>query len=93
MSGVGYTGGTSRCWYEWQKFLDCYTAKDVTDPSQCKLFAEDYTECLHHSKEIVRARKIAEELERREKSGKPAPTVETHPYPRSALKDLGLVPK
>lgn len=50
---------------EWQKFLDCYTAKSTDDVKKCKLLAEDYEECLHHRKEKVRAQQIAAEYDRR----------------------------
>lgn len=93
MSGVSYNGGASRCWYNWQKFIDCYTAKDTEDPRQaCKIFAEDYQECLFHTKEIERAQKIAAEFERREKKGdEDLPAVKTQKHLKRSLTDLDLI--
>ncbi|KIO31427.1 hypothetical protein M407DRAFT_241800 [Tulasnella calospora MUT 4182] len=55
-SGYGYSGGTSRCHPYWMEFAKCYASAD--SPSQCSFQAEDYLECLHHKKEIARARTI-----------------------------------
>jgi len=59
-SGYGYTGGQSRCFSYWQEFSKCYAQADI--PSQCKLQAADYLECLHHTKEIARAKAIQAEF-------------------------------
>lgn len=92
MSGYSYNGGASRCFSTWQKFLDCYTAKDTSDPlQQCKLFAEDYNECLHHTKEIERASKIAAEIERKEAAGEDLPEVKTQHGLKYSLTDLEFV--
>ncbi|KAI9068093.1 hypothetical protein FKP32DRAFT_1587967 [Trametes sanguinea] len=62
-SGFGYHGGVSRCFAYWQEFSKCYAQTDV--PSQCKAQAEDYLECLHHTKEIARAKAIKAEFIRK----------------------------
>ncbi len=61
---------------EWQKFLDCYTAKSTDDIKTCQLLAQDYDECLHHRKEKARAQRIAAEYERRAAKGEDVPAVE-----------------
>jgi len=38
------------------EFAKCYAAADT--PSQCSYQADDYLECLHHKKEIARAKQI-----------------------------------
>ncbi|CAE6431267.1 unnamed protein product [Rhizoctonia solani] len=55
-SGFGYTGGRSRCFPFWQEFAKCYANADA--PSECRAQSEDYLECLHHTKEIARAKTI-----------------------------------
>jgi len=40
----------------WQEFSKCYASADT--PAQCTAQSEDYLECLHHTKEIARARTI-----------------------------------
>ncbi|KAI6148670.1 hypothetical protein BKA82DRAFT_4140389 [Pisolithus tinctorius] len=59
-SGFGYTGGRSRCFAYWQEFSKCYSQADA--PSQCRVQADDYLECLHHTKEIERAKAIRAEF-------------------------------
>ncbi|KAI6029719.1 hypothetical protein PISMIDRAFT_681491 [Pisolithus microcarpus 441] len=59
-SGFGYTGGRSRCFVYWQEFSKCYSQADA--PSQCRVQADDYLECLHHTKEIERAKAIRAEF-------------------------------
>lgn len=91
MSGVSFTGGTARCWHDWQKFLDCYTAQSTEDPKSCSLLAEDYAECLHHSKEKARARQIHAEFERKQKAGEDVPSSTTQSHLRTHLQDLELI--
>ncbi|CAO1618766.1 unnamed protein product [Parajaminaea phylloscopi] len=57
-SGFGFSGGPSRCFTFWQDFQKCYAQADT--PSDCVAQKEDYMECLHHGKEIARAREIKE---------------------------------
>ncbi|KAJ8586798.1 hypothetical protein M405DRAFT_822800 [Rhizopogon salebrosus TDB-379] len=59
-SGFSYTGGRSRCFAYWQEFSKCYAGADA--PSQCRLQADDYLECLHHTKEIARAKAVKAEF-------------------------------
>ncbi|KAF8524268.1 hypothetical protein BU17DRAFT_63268 [Hysterangium stoloniferum] len=55
-SGFSYHGGRSRCFAHWQEFAKCYAQTD--NPHQCRPPAEDYLECLHHTKEIDRAKTV-----------------------------------
>ncbi|KAG6334965.1 hypothetical protein ID866_4121 [Astraeus odoratus] len=59
-SGFSYTGGRSRCFTYWQEFSKCYSQADA--PSQCRAQADDYLECLHHTKEIERAKAVRAEF-------------------------------
>ncbi|EIW78430.1 hypothetical protein CONPUDRAFT_128055 [Coniophora puteana RWD-64-598 SS2] len=59
-SGFSYTAGRSRCFTYWQEFSKCYANSD--SPSQCRLQADDYLECLHHTKEIARAKTVKAEF-------------------------------
>jgi len=58
-SGYGLGGGRSRCFPFWQEFNKCYAMADK--PEECVLQRDDYLECLHHTKEIARAQRIAEQ--------------------------------
>ncbi|WVQ85179.1 hypothetical protein IAT38_007344 [Cryptococcus sp. DSM 104549] len=55
-SGFGYTGGRTRCFPFWQEFSKCYANAET--PQDCVTQREDYLECLHHTKEIARAKEI-----------------------------------
>ncbi|KZV84195.1 hypothetical protein EXIGLDRAFT_727550 [Exidia glandulosa HHB12029] len=59
-SGYGYSGGRGRCYPYWQEVIKCY--QSVGEPSECRLQADDYLECLHHRKEIARAKLIQSEF-------------------------------
>ncbi|KAH7910112.1 hypothetical protein BJ138DRAFT_1114367 [Hygrophoropsis aurantiaca] len=48
-SGYGYTGGRSRCFAYWQEFQKCYAQADTP-------------KCLHHTKEIARAKAVKAEF-------------------------------
>lgn len=92
MSGVSFNGGASRCGYNWQKFIDCYTSNSTKDPLQeCKAAAEDYHECLHHTKEIQRANRIAAEIAKKEAKGKDLPSVETRRGLKYTLTDIKAI--
>ncbi|GBE83970.1 hypothetical protein BKA93DRAFT_791462 [Sparassis latifolia] len=62
-SGFSFNGGTPRCFAFWQEFSKCYAQTDA--PSQCRLQADDYLECLHHTNEIARAKAIKAEFVRK----------------------------
>ncbi|EED20031.1 conserved hypothetical protein [Talaromyces stipitatus ATCC 10500] len=60
-SGFGLNGGPSRCFAFWQELLGCYVvnaSEGVDGKKKCIYALEDYSECLHHSKEIVRAKRL-----------------------------------
>jgi len=63
MSGFNYTAGRSRCFAFWQEFSKCYAGADI--PSECAAQAGDYLECLHHTREIARAKAVREEYLKR----------------------------
>ncbi|TCD62767.1 hypothetical protein EIP91_006439, partial [Steccherinum ochraceum] len=62
-SGFSASGGTPRCFAFWQEFSKCYASTD--NPSQCRVQADDYLECLHHKKEIARANAVKAEFIKR----------------------------
>ncbi|KAH7099676.1 hypothetical protein BKA62DRAFT_621043, partial [Auriculariales sp. MPI-PUGE-AT-0066] len=52
--------GRGRCFAYWQEVMKCYQVAD--EPSQCRLHADDYIECLHQRKAIDRAKRVQSEL-------------------------------
>lgn len=89
MVGVSFSGGVSRCFAEWQRFAECYTAQRTSDVKQCTPIAEDYQECLHHVKEKKRALTIAQELSRQQAKGEEISPIQ--PEKKVTAQELGLV--
>ncbi|VVT54133.1 uncharacterized protein SAPINGB_P003923 [Magnusiomyces paraingens] len=88
VSAIGLTGGSSRCFPEWQSFLECYTASSTSDVTKCQAKSADYYECLHHKKEKGRAILIANEmLKRKDEEGKLLDVVKK----QFSIDSLGLV--
>jgi len=68
-SGFSYGGGRSRCFVYWQEFSKCYAQAD--SPKECQALSDDYLECLHHPKEVARAKAVQDEFIRKaEKSAR-----------------------
>jgi NADH dehydrogenase (ubiquinone) Fe-S protein 5 len=65
-SGVGVNGGRGRCYSLWMDFTRCLADADL--PCDCQDFRDDYIECLHHRKEMHRARLISEAAKKKEAS-------------------------
>ncbi|KAL1989370.1 hypothetical protein VTN96DRAFT_132 [Rasamsonia emersonii] len=60
-SGYGLNGGPSRCFPFWQELLGCYVvngSEGDAGKKKCIPALEDYYECLHHTKEAQRAKRI-----------------------------------
>lgn len=67
-SGLGLKGNVGRCYFFFEDFASCM--KTSEDPiKQCLILRNDYLECLHHKKELLRKITIEEEA-RAQKSGK-----------------------
>lgn len=45
---------------------------DAEKPMDCKLFRDDYIECLHHAKEFRRMKTVQQEADRQEAAKKAA---------------------
>ncbi|CAN6674620.1 hypothetical protein TRVA0_058S00452 [Trichomonascus vanleenenianus] len=88
MPGYGINGGMARCFPEWQRFVECYTAKRTTDTNQCAPMAEDYGECLHHQKEKARLLTIQNEMQRKKNEDASFKVAEQKKF---SVEQLGLV--
>lgn len=90
-SGYGLNGGPSRCFGEFQRYIECYTSADTASPSECTAKVDDYFECLHHRKEKIRIQTIKRELLNNKAHGKEG-TVKTIVNVKNSLPEtLGLV--
>lgn len=63
------SGGTRRCFYEFQTLVACYTSQDTLSKKECTPVFDDYFECLHGLKEREKARLMLQQLKANEASG------------------------
>mmetsp|Transcript_1266 Transcript_1266/g.2557 ORF Transcript_1266/g.2557 Transcript_1266/m.2557 type:complete len:81 (+) Transcript_1266:1-243(+) len=67
MASMGLQGGTARCYDWWMDYLKCLDESKLPmmnmRKEECKVFLEDYNECLHRQKQ--RTRDLVVERERR----------------------------
>lgn len=92
-SGYGFNGGSSRCFGEWQRFLECYTNADTSHPVQCTPQVDDYFECLHHKKEKARVMAIkSQSLKNKFEEKKSGEEVKSIAVTKDSLPEaLGLI--
>ncbi|EGW31555.1 uncharacterized protein SPAPADRAFT_67601 [Spathaspora passalidarum NRRL Y-27907] len=62
------SGGTAKCFYEFQTFVACYTSAETVNRKECTPAFEDYAECLHGTKERERARLMMQQLKENEQN-------------------------
>lgn len=70
MQPYSRSGGTRRCFYEFQTLVSCYTSSDTATKKECTPVFDDYFECLHGFKEREKARLMYQQLKANESSGK-----------------------
>ncbi|KAA8895760.1 hypothetical protein FN846DRAFT_911417 [Sphaerosporella brunnea] len=70
-SGYGIKGDVGRCFPFWQDFLACYVTNTADSSSNWRCIPQknDYTECLHHHKEIAKTKALRAAYLRRLQSG------------------------
>ena len=50
-SGFGLNGGRGRCFTFWQDLQKCYVSCE-DEAEKCRIYYEDYQECITHLKEV-----------------------------------------
>ncbi|GMM38725.1 hypothetical protein DASC09_060640 [Saccharomycopsis crataegensis] len=91
-SGFGLRGGQSRCFGEFQRYMECYTSAKTQSPAACTGKVDDYFECLHHRKERLRVQLIKQELLNHKNSSKDDGSLKSVVDMKSSLPEvLGLV--
>ncbi|ODV69563.1 hypothetical protein HYPBUDRAFT_116706 [Hyphopichia burtonii NRRL Y-1933] len=66
MQPYSRSGGTRRCFYEFQTLVACYTSADTVSKKECTPNFDDYFECLHGFKERERTRLMLQQLKENE---------------------------
>ncbi|KAN0064865.1 hypothetical protein ACQY0O_001922 [Thecaphora frezii] len=88
-SGFSFKGGRPRCFAHWQEFSKCYANADA--PSECAAQKEDYLECLHHTKEIARAKEIKDHWLHKQAKEAAHTREKGEVRATSSILDLGLI--
>ncbi|EPQ30482.1 uncharacterized protein PFL1_02008 [Pseudozyma flocculosa PF-1] len=88
-SGFGFKGGRPRCFAHWQEFSKCYAQSD--SPKDCAGEKDDYLECLHHTKEIARAKEIKDHWLQRQAKEAAQQREQGEVRATSSILDLGLI--
>lgn len=68
MQPYSRSGGTRKCYYEFQTLVACYTSAETTEKKQCTPQFDDYFECLHGYKEREKTRIMLQQLKDNEKT-------------------------
>lgn len=62
MQPYSRSGGTRKCFYEFQSLVSCYTSSETNTKKECTPIFDDYFECLHGFKEREKARLMYQQL-------------------------------
>ncbi|CAI5722118.1 unnamed protein product [Peronospora destructor] len=65
-SGFGFKGREGRCYQFWKGVEQC--SKDTEYSGHCGKQVEDYIECLHHRKELMRMNMVITQKDQNEAS-------------------------
>ncbi|CAI7637175.1 NADH-ubiquinone oxidoreductase kd subunit [Penicillium manginii] len=90
-SGFGNNLGPNRCFPFWQELLGCYvvnSSEGLEGKKKCIPALEDYHECLHHTKEVYRALRIAHAVRKTE-----AASARENGPKAEEIRSLGLLGK
>ncbi|KAK6464681.1 beta-lactamase-like protein [Scheffersomyces coipomensis] len=93
MQPYSRSGGTRKCFYEFQTLVACYTSADTTTKKECTPVFDDYFECLHGYKERERTRIMAQQLKDNEISGKGVVAKDLYKSAGAVYESLDLVKK
>lgn len=91
MNPYGRSGGTRKCFYEFQTLVACYTSAETSSKKECIPVFEDYSECLHGVKEREKARLMLQQLKANETSGEGVKSSDVFNKSGSVYEPLSLV--
>lgn len=93
MQPYSRSGGTRKCFYEFQTLVACYTSADTETKKQCTPQFEDYFECLHGFKERERTRIMLQQLNENEKTKSGVTASDLYKSSGAVYENLDLVKK
>ena len=91
MQPYSRTGGTRRCFYEFQAFMACYTSANTATSKVCQPRFDDYYECLHGFKEREKALLMIKQMKAKEASRDGVKALDLYKNSGSEYENLGLV--
>lgn len=91
MQPYSRTGGTRKCFYEFQTLVACYTSADTSTRKECTPVYEDYFECLHGFKEREKTRIMLQQLKANEIKGEGVVASDLYKASGSVYENLDLV--
>lgn len=93
MQPYSRSGGTRKCFYEFQTLVACYTSADTVTKKECTPVFDDYFECLHGFKEREKARLMLQQLKANEASGEGVKATDLYKSAGGVYENLDLVSK
>lgn len=93
MQPYSRSGGTRRCFYEFQTLVACYTSADTVTAKACTPSFDDYFECLHGYKERERTRLMLQQLKENETTKSGVTANDLYKASGSVYENLDLVTK
>lgn len=91
MQPYSRSGGTRKCFYEFQTLVACYTSADTVSKKACTPVFDDYFECLHGFKERERTRLMLQQLKANETSGNGVKASDLYKSSGTVYEKLDLV--
>jgi len=91
MQPYSRSGGTRKCFYEFQTLVACYTSADTTSKKQCTPQFEDYFECLHGYKEKEKTRIMLQQLKDNEATNSGVIASDLYKKSGAVYENLGIV--
>lgn len=91
MQPYSRSGGTRKCFYEFQTLVACYTSADTVSKKACTPQFDDYFECLHGYKERERTRLMLQQLKQNETNQSGVTAAQLYKASGSTYENLDLV--
>lgn len=93
MEPISRSGGTRKCFYEFQTLAACYTSADTSSKKQCIPQYDDYYECLHGTKERAQVKLMLKQLQHNEANKSGVTAVDLYKKSGRVYENLDLIKK
>ncbi|ODV81059.1 uncharacterized protein CANTADRAFT_88959 [Suhomyces tanzawaensis NRRL Y-17324] len=93
MQPYSRSGGTRKCFYEFQTLVACFTSAETSTKKECTPLFDDYNECLHGYKERERTRLVLQQLKDNERTKEGVIAADLYKASGSVYENLDLVKK